>query len=241
MPPKKRQNNNKLAPLPLKVPMKAWSKPVTPPESTAPPSSSSAPTAQDLPPPGLIPSSLLAYWPTLSSRRNRICVFYGEKNPRFSSFSNFHPHPFSFVVPVGTNAGESHPVPCSEHAIMLSKASLFSDPVAFSQILAAPTPKDAKDLGRTVQNFEEQVWQENVVDIAISVIRQKFNSSKTLRDILTSTGIALIAEAAPMDVVWGVGLGAKSNLICDPKNWRGANVLGHALMVVREELNGDQV
>ena len=41
-------------------------------------------------------------------------------------------------------------------------------------------------------------------------------------------------EASPYDTVWGIGLGAKSSNITNPHSWKGLNLLGFALMQVRD-------
>ena len=41
------------------------------------------------------------------------------------------------------------------------------------------------------------------------------------------------AEASPVDRIWGIGIDADSARAGEP--WRGENVLGKALMKVREE------
>merc|ERR1712048_873984 len=60
-----------------------------------------------------------------------------------------------------------------------------------------------------------------------------------LSELLLSTGRSIIAEAAPNDPIWGIGLALKDTRAKDPKHWCGRNVLGHALMRARAHLRGD--
>src|SRR4051794_7573156 len=46
----------------------------------------------------------------------------------------------------------------AEHWMMAGKARLFGDEETFSQIVAAPHPKAAKDLGRRIRGFDEDTW-----------------------------------------------------------------------------------
>ena len=46
----------------------------------------------------------------------------------------------------------------------------------------------------------------------------------------------MLVEASPVDRIWGVGLAADGDRITDPQAWRGLNLLGFALMTVRDEL-----
>ena len=46
----------------------------------------------------------------------------------------------------------------AEHWMMASKARTFGDEVTLERILAAPTPADAKQLGREVAPFDAAKW-----------------------------------------------------------------------------------
>ncbi|MGN6153986.1 MAG: NADAR domain-containing protein [Lysobacteraceae bacterium] len=48
----------------------------------------------------------------------------------------------------------------------------------------------------------------------------------------------MLVEASPVDAVWGIGLAAADPGAHDPERWRGANLLGFALMDVRARLGG---
>jgi ribA/ribD-fused uncharacterized protein len=43
-------------------------------------------------------------------------------------------------------------------------------------------------------------------------------------------------EASPYDRIWGIGLAAEHEDVSRPSRWRGLNLLGFALMDVREQL-----
>ena len=64
----------------------------------------------------------------------------------------------------------------------------------------------------------------------------KFTQHSALGRILLSTGDAVLVEASPRDRVWGVGLAFGDPRLSDPEQWRGLNLLGQALMAVRDEL-----
>lgn len=49
----------------------------------------------------------------------------------------------------------------------------------------------------------------------------------------------ILVEAAGRDCVWGIGYGEKNPKAIQPLQWRGQNLLGFALTVVREQLADD--
>jgi hypothetical protein len=73
----------------------------------------------------------------------------------------------------------------------------------------------------------------------VEVVRQKFASDRDLRAVLLSTGDKILAEAAPNDCIWGIGLSVKDGRVQDPSQWQGQNVLGTALMQAREHFRGN--
>lgn len=166
-----------------------------------------------------------------------VITFYSI-NSLYPSFSNFWTHDaFDFTIPdwCGKFAGETISIKFSEKAIMLCKASLFDDDVMFRKIQNAKTPRDAKKLGKCCK-FNQIIWNKYVCSIAKSVVYQKFAALSKQRNILLGTGDSIIAEAAPRDRIWGIGLGDK-NIRCNtPSKWNGTNILGWALMEARDML-----
>ena len=66
----------------------------------------------------------------------------------------------------------------------------------------------------------------------------KFEQHDDLRDYLLGTGDRVLGEASPVDRVWGIGLSRDDPAASDPSRWRGHNLLGFALMRVRDMLRG---
>jgi ribA/ribD-fused uncharacterized protein len=123
---------------------------------------------------------------------------------------------------------------CSEQGIMYGKALLFGDMDIAKLIIDSESPKEQKALGRKVKNFDENIWKKNVGKIGYNVIFAKFTSDTELKNLLLSTGDAKIAEASPLDKIWGIGIGVK-----DAERgvkFKGKNLLGTILMKVRDDL-----
>jgi hypothetical protein len=64
----------------------------------------------------------------------------------------------------------------------------------------------------------------------------KFGQNSRLKATLLSTENKIIVEASPYDTIWGIGLYHEDDRVLDEKNWKGMNLLGKALMEVREKL-----
>lgn len=124
----------------------------------------------------------------------------------------------------------------AEHWMMAGKARLFEDPEAERRVLAAGHPAEAKKAGRLVRGFDEAVWRRERFAIVVEGSTHKFASDPALRDFLLNTGDRVLVEASPVDRVWGIGLPASDEAATDPERWRGANLLGFALMGARERL-----
>ena len=124
----------------------------------------------------------------------------------------------------------------AEHWMMAAKARLFGDEEAVDRIVAAPRPDYAKRLGRKVRGFDQRRWDEHRFDLVVAGNRAKFSQHPDLQDFLLSTGERVLVEASPVDRIWGIGLAADDDRITDPHSWRGLNLLGFALMTVRDEL-----
>lgn len=123
-----------------------------------------------------------------------------------------------------------------EQYMMASKAKLFGDDDAYQRIMAAASPRECKALGRQVRNFDNNVWERHREEIVYRGNLAKFGQHSDLRDVLLATGNATIAEAAPWDTIWGIGLADNDPRAQNPSQWLGLNLLGQALMRVRDSL-----
>ena len=124
----------------------------------------------------------------------------------------------------------------AEQYMMAQKALLFNDEEVFGEIMAATSPRDYKKLGRKIRNFESKVWDEKKYEIVVNGNKAKFSQNPELKEYLLSTGNAILAEASPYDKIWGIGLYPSNAAKGTVEDWRGENLLGFALMEVRDSL-----
>ena len=121
--------------------------------------------------------------------------------------------------------------------MMYQKALLMSDRTTAEKILSCETPAEAKQLGREVKGFDQEVWDHECDKVVEDANWLKFSQDKRLAEVLTGTGEKQIVEASPNDRIWGIGFNSEEALGRE-KEW-GMNRLGKALMRVREKLRAE--
>jgi ribA/ribD-fused uncharacterized protein len=155
-----------------------------------------------------------------------VVYFFGEKKKN-GYFSQFYPCEFIDENEIKYN--------CCEQFMMAMKAKVFKDETIMNKILEETSPIKIKKLGRLIKNFNEQIWDENKREIVFTGNYLKFNQNPELKEKLLETNGKQLAEASPYDKIWGIGISEKDAR--GGKEWKGQNLLGKALMEVREILN----
>ena len=128
-----------------------------------------------------------------------------------------------------------------EMYMMYQKAIKFHDKETAKKIMKAETPKEQKDLGRQVKNFNSKVWNECKEAIVEQGNYLKFtqgkvtSSDEALRARLLVTGDRELVEASPEDRLWGIGFSAEDAPQTPREDW-GQNLCGRILMKVRTRL-----
>lgn len=160
----------------------------------------------------------------------KFVFFWGHQSSKngvtASCFSQWYDAPFTV---------ERNLYPTAEHFMMAEKAALFGDESTRAQVLQAPNPGAAKALGRKVRCFDEQVWLQHRYSIVIRANKAKFSQNPELGRFLKQTGTRVLVEASPVDNVWGIGLAQDNEMVNNPNQWQGLNLLGFALMEVRRD------
>ncbi len=77
--------------------------------------------------------------------------------------------------------------PTAEHWIMWQKARVMGDWESAEAILAAPTPKSAKELGRLVSPYDGPLWRDVREQLAYVGVREKFLQNPDIADTLLAT------------------------------------------------------
>lgn len=123
-----------------------------------------------------------------------------------------------------------------EQYMMYYKAVTFNDNVTAKEILNNTNAGKIKDLGRQVKNYNDTIWNGVRQIIVYEGLFAKFSQNNELKEKLLKTGNDILAECAVQDCIWATGVSMKDENRFDIQKWRGQNLLGFAIMQVREKL-----
>lgn len=180
------------------------------------------------------------------------CYFVGAKN----EYSNFYPaiinyKDFTFIS--------------NEQFFIYSKARQFNDKTIADKILQinneelansfingrlsaediANNPTFTKEwqglmvkikkLGRKIENFQEDIWNDKKIKIMLFGLQMKFEQNENLLDKILKEH-RKFAEANKYDKLWGIGLEEYEAKKVDPSTWPGQNLLGNLLNETRDRI-----
>ena len=123
-----------------------------------------------------------------------------------------------------------------EQFMMYQKAVCFNDLKIATQILETEDVSRIKELGRLVTGYDDNYWGGIRQIVVYKGLLAKFSQNTDLKELLLKTGDAVLAECAVKDRIWGIGLSMRDPDRFDRSKWKGQNLLGYTLMMVRESL-----
>lgn len=138
--------------------------------------------------------------------------FWKAEEP-FGELANFAAYPITLDGQVW---------PTTEHYFQAQK---FVGTPHADEIRQAATPALAAAMGRDKSRPLRADWEQVKEDVMRTALAAKFDQHAELRELLLSTGGALLTEASPKDAYWGTG----------PEG-TGKNRLGELLMELRAKL-----
>lgn len=125
-----------------------------------------------------------------------------------------------------------------EQYMMYQKAVSFCDSEIAKEVLAIDDVAKIKELGRLVSNYNDHIWSGKRQIVVYEGLVAKFSQNVTLHDLLEQTESNILAECAVKDTIWGIGLSMTDPKRLEMMYWKGQNLLGYTLMMVREKLSG---
>ncbi|SER61209.1 hypothetical protein SAMN04487884_10845 [Butyrivibrio fibrisolvens] len=123
-----------------------------------------------------------------------------------------------------------------EQYMMYQKAIYFHDEIVAGQILEKDNVSEIKQLGRIVSGYDDTTWNGIRQIIVYEGLKAKFSQNEELRNCLKQTGDAILAECAVKDRIWGIGLSMTDPSRFEKNKWKGQNLLGYSLMMVRKNI-----
>ena len=123
-----------------------------------------------------------------------------------------------------------------EQFMMYKKAVYFRDANIAAQILESEDVSQIKSLGRLVAGYDDNLWNGIRQIVVYQGLFEKFSQNKDLKEKLLETGNSILAECAVNDRIWGIGLSMKDPDRLEKTKWKGQNLLGYTLMMVRDRL-----
>lgn len=123
-----------------------------------------------------------------------------------------------------------------EQYMMYKKAEYFKDAIIASKIMNTNDVSQIKKLGRQVNGYNETVWNGIRQLVVYEGLSAKFIQNEELKIKLIQTDNSVLAECAVKDQIWGIGLSMKNPDRYDMNKWKGKNLLGFTLMMVRSKI-----
>ncbi|OWP85568.1 hypothetical protein BWK60_13430 [Flavobacterium covae] len=149
--------------------------------------------------------------------------FYGYNNPLSQWYKS------NFII-------DNITFNSAEQWMMYSKAKLFNDTEKMLEIINEPNASNQRKLGRQIKGFKEDVWIEKREEIIYAGNLAKFAQNVELRLFLKNTEKMILAEASPVDLIWGIGFSINDLERFDNIKWKGINLLGKILMEIRDKI-----
>ena len=83
--------------------------------------------------------------------------------------------------------------------------------------MSSSDPSTRKRIGRSVRNVDSAAWDREKQIAVLSGKYAKFTQNPAMKRHRLSTGNKWLAEASPLDPVWGIGLQADDPRAKDPR------------------------
>ena len=128
-----------------------------------------------------------------------------------------------------------------EQYIMYRKCTLFGDKASATAVLATDDTAKQQAIGRKASGYIEPVWNGIRQMVVLRGLIAKFSQNEDLKKKLLSTGDAYLVECAGTDKVWACGRRLTEDERLNASSWTGTNILGFALMEVRNMLRNSEV
>lgn len=159
-------------------------------------------------------------------RRNKMICFH-DPDKEYGFLSNWYMSDFIEDGRLYTSV---------EQYLMYGKAVVFKDEEMQQAILATHDVAKVKQYGRQVKGYNETVWNGLRQLVLYRGLWMKFSQNEELKQLLIDTGNDMLVECARTDKIFACGISIKDPMRFDMSKWTGKNLLGFALMDLRDQL-----
>lgn len=128
-----------------------------------------------------------------------------------------------------------------EQYIMYRKCLAFGDKDSAEAVLKTDDTAHQQKIGRNASGYIDAVWAGMRQMVAVRGLLAKFSQNDDLKQKLLATDNAVLVECAGSDKIWACGVRLNDERRKDISNWSGQNILGFALMEVRELIRNQQI
>lgn len=160
-------------------------------------------------------------------RREAKKILFYQKDQPYYEFTNFYESPIKYKID-----GKQYVFPTSEHAFQAMKFSSATKSRTKHDMIEAVSrlnsARDSFNFVRQPQNAKQirPDWDTVKDQVMYEVLLHKFSQNSHLKELLVSTGEAMLVEHTNNDSYWGDDNGSE----------KGLNRLGYSLMKVRNHL-----
>ena len=159
-------------------------------------------------------------------------IFFHMPTEPYGYLSNWYPSVFDIDGICFTS---------TEQFIMYQKCIVFGDYQSAKEVLATDDPQIQQSIGRHAKGYIGEVWAGMRQLVAVRGLYAKFSQNEELKKKLLDTGDTWLVECAHYDTTWACGIRLNEEERFDTSKWRGQNILGFALMEVREALKKEMI
>lgn len=124
----------------------------------------------------------------------------------------------------------------TEQYMMYRKCMIFGDTVSAAAVMKTDDPAAHQAIGKNASGFNRTLWDGMKQVVIFRGLYAKFSQNEDLKKQLLATGDAYLVECAHKDTIWACGIRVNEEERHDISKWTGQNLLGFALMEVREAL-----
>jgi len=113
----------------------------------------------------------------------------------------------------------------------------MKDKNSFIRILKSETSKLWKFLGNNINTKYKYKWLDHICQIVLEIVDAKYMASSVLSTNLLKSYKKLIVRSSEYDFIIGNGFNIYNTCNKRPSMWFGSNLLGYAIMTVRDKIH----